>query len=352
LKNWKRGSKISGGIFDLPHKISQLAHLDQEMAKSNFWEDQQKAQTLLKERKEIEKEVKEFRDLEKNLEDVKVLLEISEEGDEKEIEREISKLEEGIEKLELHRMLGGEDDQRDAILTIHPGAGGTESCDWASMLFRMYQRWIEREGFVGVVLDFEHGEEAGIKDVTIEVKGEYAYGFLKAESGVHRLVRISPFDANKRRHTSFAAVFVYPEIESETDVEIKEGEIKMDAFRSSGPGGQNVNKLSTAVRLTHIPTGIVVSCQSERSQYQNRENAMKILLAKLYQRKKEEEEKRLEAIESQKKEIEWGSQIRSYVFHPYSLVKDHRTNVETAKIQEVMDGDLEPFIRAYLLKSG
>jgi peptide chain release factor 2 len=344
--------KNLGGIFDLNKKITNLSTLDQEIAKPDFWEDSKRAQTLSKERKDIQKSVEEFQVLEKNLDDVKVLIEIGEEGDEKEIETELLNLKEEIERLELFRMLGGVDDRRNAILTIHPGAGGTESCDWAAMLLRMYQRWIQRRGFEGGVLDFEPGDEAGIKDVALEVKGDYAYGYLKAESGVHRLVRISPFDANQRRHTSFASVFVYPETDGEIEIEIKDGELKMDTFRSSGPGGQNVNKVATAVRLTHIPSGIVVSCQTERSQHQNRENAMKIIMAKLYRKQKEEEEKKMQEMEAQKKEIEWGSQIRSYVFHPYSMVKDHRTNFETAKINEVMDGELDSFIKAFLLKFG
>jgi peptide chain release factor 2 len=335
--------KNLGGIFDLNKKITNLSTLDQEIAKPDFWEDSKRAQTLSKERKDIQKSVEEFQVLEKNLDDVKVLIEIGEEGDEKEIETELLNLKEEIERLELFRMLGGVDDRRNAILTIHPGAGGTESCDWAAMLLRMYQRWIQRRGFEGGVLDFEPGDEAGIKDVALEVKGDYAYGYLKAESGVHRLVRISPFDANQRRHTSFASVFVYPETDGEIEIEIKDGELKMDTFRSSGPGGQNVNKVATAVRLTHIPSGIVVSCQTERSQHQNRENAMKIIMAKLYRKQKEEEEKKMQEMEAQKKEIEWGSQIRSYVFHPYSMVKDHRTNYPPLLKGETK-GDLTNFL--------
>jgi peptide chain release factor 2 len=251
--------------------------------------------------------------------------------------------------MEIEVLLSGPNDASNAIVSIHPGAGGTESQDWASMLLRMYTRWAERRGFSVETLDYQSGEEAGIKDVTIEVRGDYAYGYLKAEAGVHRLVRISPFDFNQRRHTSFASVFVYPEIESDVEVDINPNDLRIDTFRASGAGGQHVNKTSSAVRITHIPTGIVVTCQNERSQHRNRDAAMKILRAKLYQLKKQEEEAKLSEIESQKKEIAWGSQIRSYVFHPYTMVKDHRTGVETGNVQAVMDGELDPFIRAYLL---
>ena len=245
-------------------------------------------------------------------------------------------------------MLSGEDDAKNAILTIHPGAGGTESQDWAQMLFRMYIRWVERKGYRHEVIDFQAGEEAGVKSATIEVIGSYAYGFLKGESGVHRLVRISPFDANKRRHTSFASIFVYPEIEDNITVEIKDDDLRVETFRASGAGGQHVNKVSSAVRITHMPTGIVVQCQSERSQYRNKENALKVLKSRLYQFYKEKEEEKQEKIESQKKKIEWGSQIRSYVFHPYNMVKDHRTNAETGNAQAVMDGEIDEFIQAFL----
>jgi peptide chain release factor 2 len=273
------------------------------------------------------------------------------EGDQQfltEVESEVNSLSQEIERVEFENMLNDPDDHLNAILTIHPGAGGTESQDWAQMLMRMYLRWIERHGFQADILDSQSGEEAGIKSVTIEVKGEYAYGYLKAEIGVHRLIRISPFDANRRRHTSFASVFVYPEVNNNIEIVVNPSELRIDTYRASGAGGQHVNKTSSAVRITHIPTGIVVQCQSERSQHMNRDNAMKILLSRLYQKKKEEEEKKLQELEKTKKDIAWGSQIRSYVFHPYNMVKDHRTKVETSNIQSVMDGDLDSFIHAYL----
>ncbi len=268
----------------------------------------------------------------------------------KEAERNLFEIKERIEKFELLTILSDEDDPKDALLTIHPGAGGTESCDWAEMLLRMYLRWVEKKGFKHNIIDYQPGDEAGIKNATVEVLGGYAYGFLKAESGVHRLVRISPFDANKRRHTSFASVFVYPEVEDIIIVELKDDDLKIDTFRASGAGGQHVNKTSSAVRITHIPTGMVVQCQSERSQFRNKENAMKVLKSRLYQYYKEKEEEKQAKIESTKKKIEWGSQIRSYVFHPYNMVKDHRTGVETSDIQKVMDGELDEFIHSYLSK--
>lgn len=256
-----------------------------------------------------------------------------------------------LDQMELETLLSEPDDKRNAILTIHPGAGGTESQDWAQMLMRMYLRWIERMGFQAEIIDLLEGEEAGIKDVTIEVKGPYAYGYLKAEAGIHRLVRISPFDANHRRHTSFASVFVYPEVEDDVEVEINPDDLRIDTFRASGAGGQHVNKTSSAVRITHIPTGIVVQCQNERSQFKNKAGAMKILRARLYQLKLQEKEKAREAIEKSKKDISWGNQIRSYVFQPYTLVKDHRTKYETGNIQAVMDGEIDEFLRQYLVMS-
>jgi peptide chain release factor 2 len=269
-----------------------------------------------------------------------------------ELEREALRLESSLEAFELKTMLRGPDDMRDALLTIHPGAGGTESQDWAEMLMRMYVRWAERQGFTVRVLDLIEGEEAGIKSATIEVSGEYAYGFLKAEKGVHRLVRISPYDSQARRHTSFASVFVYPDIDDTIEVDLRDEDIKMDVFRASGAGGQHINKTSSAVRLTHIPTGIVVSCQQERSQHKNKDTAMKMLRAALYQRKLEEQQAAKAAVEATKTDISWGHQIRSYVFQPYTMVNDHRTEVKVSDVQRVMDGDLEAFIQAYLKQFG
>jgi len=257
-----------------------------------------------------------------------------------------------LRKLELQRMLSGENDSKNAILTIHPGAGGTESQDWAEMLMRLYLRYAERKGYKTEIMDYQSGDEAGLKSVTIDIQGNYAFGYLRAEAGVHRLVRISPFDSNKRRHTSFASVFIIPQIDDSIDIEINPADLRIDTYRASGAGGQHVNKTDSAIRITHIPTGTVVQCQNERSQHKNKANALKFLKAKLYQLRLEEKKKEMKEIEEGKKDISWGSQIRSYVFHPYNMVKDHRTNIETSNVQNVMDGDIDNFIQEYLVNFG
>jgi peptide chain release factor 2 len=318
-----------------------------------LWNDPTAAQSILKEKAGIENALQPFYAIEKQYEDLNVILELSEEEDGEgmldDADRGIDQLTSELNIIELKSTLSSEGDRNNAILTINPGAGGTESQDWAQILFRMYTRWAEKSGFKVEVVDLLPGEEAGIKSATLTVSGEYAYGYLKGEAGVHRLVRISPFDANKRRHTSFAAILVYPEISDEIDLEVNEDDLRIDTFRASGAGGQHVNKTDSAVRITHGPTGVVVSCQNERSQQKNRATAMKILKARLYAIKKKEQDEKMDEIIGEKKDIAWGSQIRSYTLQPYQLIKDHRTNCETGNVNAVLDGDLDEFINKYLL---
>jgi peptide chain release factor 2 len=319
-----------------------------------FWENNEEAQKVLKEINDRKIWVEDW-DKQNNLqEEIEILIELQEgepsENLEPEIDSHLQQLEMQIADLEFRQMFTGEMDKRNSILTIHPGAGGTESQDWAEMLMRMYLRYCENSDYKVETLDLQSGEEAGIKSATLEVVGENAYGYLKAEAGVHRLVRISPFDANKRRHTSFASVFVMPEIDDKIDIDINPVDLRIDTYRASGAGGQHVNKTDSAIRITHLPTNTVVQCQNERSQHKNKANAMKILAARLYKLKEEEQRKEQKKMEDTKKDIAWGSQIRSYIFHPYNLVKDHRTGYETSNTQAVMDGNLEAFIKEYLVQ--
>jgi len=354
LRITRNACRRSGGLFDIDRKSQAIEALEAKTQQANFWNNNEAAQKVMREITELRQWVDTWKKLDRQRQDAADLLSLAaEESDEtigNELIRDLDQLEKAVAELEFRRMLGHPQDIKNAILTIHPGAGGTESQDWAQMLMRMYLRYIERSGFGAEILDLQDGEEAGIKSVSIEVTGQYAYGYLKAEAGVHRLVRISTFDANKRRHTSFASVFVYPEIDNNAEISVDEKDLRIDTYRSSGAGGQHVNKTSSAIRITHIPTNIVVTCQNERSQHRNKESAMKILLSKLYQMKLEEEEAQRAKLESTKRDIAWGSQIRSYVFHPYNLVKDHRTEHETSNISSVMDGDLDDFIHAYLMQ--
>ncbi len=325
--------------------------IDQEMAAPTFWEDSRKAQSVVQERADLARTAGRFKDLAGQAEDLRVLWELATEaGDEAEaagIALALTALKKELEAFSVKVVLSGPQDRKNIILSIHPGAGGTESQDWAQMLMRMYLRWAERAGFKAEVVDLLPGEEAGIKSATIEISGEYAYGYLKSEIGVHRLIRISPFDASKRRHTSFASVSVIPEVE-DVEVVVKDEDIRVDVYRSSGPGGQGVNTADSAVRITHLPTGIVVACQNERSQLRNRDTAMRVLKARLYQIYEKKQREELAELTGEKKDSAFGSQIRTYTFHPYQIIKDHRTGVEVGKVDAVMDGEIDPFIEAYL----
>ena len=349
----RAGSTIFGGIFDLPAKEKRLATIDTEMAAPSFWEDNRRAQELIRERTELSRTVARVTELTTQASDLTVLLELAAEaGDDGSLDAEIAagakKLRGELDEFELKVILSAPHDAKAAILSIHPGAGGTESQDWAQMLMRMYLRWCERAGFKAEVVDLLPGEEAGIKSATIEVTGEYAYGYLKGEAGVHRLVRISPFDASSRRQTSFASVSVTPEVD-DVEVNVREDEIRVDVFRASGPGGQGVNTADSAVRITHLPTNIVVQCQNERSQLRNRDTALRILKARLFELAEKKQREELSELTGQKKEIAFGSQIRSYTFHPYQLIKDHRSGLEIGNVEGVMDGDLDALIKAYLM---
>ncbi len=343
---------LYGGLFDLDLKLEHVENYEQKMAAPDFWDDNEKAQQLISELNAIKSVVERFQKLQQEYDDLAVMIELAEEDDdesmEADLEQGIARLNADLGKFELQLLLSQPYDKFNAILELHPGAGGTESQDWAEMLLRMYRRWAEDHDYKVEVLDYLPGDEAGVKSVTLLIKGFNAYGYLKTEKGVHRLVRISPFDASGRRHTSFVSCDVVPEIDDDVEVEIRTEDLKIDTYRSSGAGGQHINTTDSAVRITHMPTGIVVTCQTERSQIKNRERAMKVLRSKLYERKIEEQRQELADIRGEQQEIGWGSQIRSYVFHPYSMVKDHRTQVETGNTGAVMDGELDMFIDACL----
>ena len=343
---------ISGAIFEAARPREELTALEATVAHPDFWKDQAEAQKVLQRRRRLEEDVTVIDSLKRRSEDLAVLREWLEQSEpvDADFEAALGTLESDVETAETKKMLGGEHDRRDAILTIHPGAGGTESQDWAEMLLRMYLRWMERRGFKREIIDLQPAEDAGIKSATVTVSGEHAYGLLSAEAGVHRLVRISPYDQAARRHTSFASVFVWPQLPDDVDFEVEDKDIRVDTFRSSGAGGQHVNRTESAIRITHLPTGIVVSCQNERSQHRNRDQAMKVLKARLFDLRTREQQAELDRLGGEKKDIAFGSQIRSYVLHPYQLVKDHRTKEEVGDVNRVLDGDIDHFIKSYLMR--
>ena len=339
-----------GSIFDPSKARTQLDEIEKQIADPNIWSNPERSQNLMRERKRLETIMATEEELGRRVSEIETYFELAGEGEsvEADLKRELTGLGQQVEKLETETLLSGETDMLNAIVTIHPGAGGTESQDWADMLLRMYLRWAERQGFATVVNDYQPGEEAGLKSVTFTVSGEFAFGLLTSEIGVHRLVRISPFDQAKRRHTSFASVFVSPEIDETIEVDIKSEDLRIDTYRSGGKGGQHVNTTDSAVRITHIPTGIVVACQNERSQHKNKERAMKMLRSKIYEYEMEKKRAVTKKIEDSKLDIDFGSQIRSYVLAPYRMVKDHRTKVEVGDVDRILDGDLSQFITGYL----
>ena len=340
-------------IFKLEGLQAELNTIESQMAAPGFWDDPQKSGLIQKRRRICSQIVENFKKIDQQIQDTKEFAPLVAEGDvelQKEIQTNLEKLQIELDEMEFRRILGGELDSSSAILSINSGAGGTESQDWVAMLLRMYMRWAEYHKFQTLIVDELSGEAAGYKNVTITVDGDYAYGYLKAEAGIHRLVRISPFDSNARRHTSFASVMVLPQVDDDIEIEINEADLRIDTYRASGAGGQHVNKTDSAVRLTHLPTGIVVACQNERSQHKNKAQAMKIMKAHLYERKREEQQKQKEKLAGEKKDIGFGSQIRSYVLHPYQMVKDHRTDHQSSQTQAVLDGDLDVFMKEYLLK--
>ena len=339
-------------LFDIANEKSRLKELEEQTKENDFWNDQEKSAVVLQKIKILKDKVSNYDVLNGNLEDIHAMIELIEEANDEslidELKQDVKKFEKGLDRLEIEALLSGPHDANNAIVTIHPGAGGTESQDWAEMLYRMYSMWCDKNGYKLEELDYLDGDVAGLKSVTFTVTGPYAYGYLKSESGVHRLVRISPFDAGGRRHTSFASVEVIPEITENLEVEIDPKDLRIDTYRSSGAGGQHINKTESAIRITHIPTNIVVSCLTQRSQIQNRETAMKMLISKLVELKERENKATISELKGVQREIAWGSQIRSYVFCPYTLVKDHRTNYETGNVEAVMNGELNEFMDAYL----
>ncbi len=343
----------SRSIFDLPIKENRLRELESFIAREDFWNDNDKATELLKERTRISDLIDAWQGIYTEIEDAETLLELAREEKDKEVEKEVEsqlkRLGKKIKTFSIDIMLNDVDDARNAIVSINAGAGGTDSQDWAEKLFRMYTRWISKKGYKLQIIDYQPGDEAGLKGATLSVSGTNCYGFMKVESGVHRLVRISPFNASGKRHTSFASVFVYPELKDDIQIDIDEGDLRVDVYRASGAGGQHVNKTSSAVRITHLPTGVVAQCQQESSQHRNKEIAMKVLKSRLYQIEKEKQNQKMQDLHDGKDEIAWGNQIRSYVMHPYRMVKDHRTNFEVGDVDRVMDGDLDQFIEGVLL---